>query len=278
MKRGVKRILSILVWVGIIAYLIWASGLDARKRAGTYVRDLHIAVRDSASTRIIRADDVRKWIRAAGLSPEGQHFDSVDLQAISRVVASHDFVRHVKTSVGLDSVVTVIVRQRIPALRIIASGGYDFYYTTDGYIVPANRRSAYHVPVVTGTFDLPFRPSFSGQLREPADSTSKKVQESYRFLHKLINFVSYIEDDNFWNAQIVQINVTSRPEPHTEPEVELIPRVGDHVIMLGWLDGYEQKLDKLMKFYRKALPHEGWDTWNYIDLRYDGQVVCSRRR
>ena len=276
MNRAVKRIITLLVWAGIVAYLLCASHLDARKRADTYVRDLHITVRDSSDTRIIRAEDVRRWIVSAGLSPEGQLFDSVDLMAITRTVAAHDFVQHVKTSVGLDSVVNVTVRQRIPALRVIG-GGYNFYYTTDGYIVPANRRSAYYVPVVTGQFDLPFRPSYSGPLREPTDSTSKKAQESYRFFHKLINFVNYIEDDNFWNSQIVQINVTGRPEPHTEPEVELIPRVGDQVIMLGWLDGYERKLDKLMKFYRKALPHEGWETWSYIDLRYDGQVVCSRR-
>lgn len=278
MKRSIKHIVTLLVWAGIIAYLLWASHLDARKRADTYVRSLQITVRDSSAMRIIRPDDVRRWIVSAGLSPVGEHFDSVDLMAITNTVAAHDFVRHVKTSVGLDSVVSVTVRQRIPALRVIAAGGYDFYYTTDGYIVPAGRRSAYYVPVVTGQFDLPFRPSFSGRLEEPTDSTSKKVQESYRFLHKLINFVSYIEDDNFWNSQIVQINVTGRPEPHTEPEVELVPRVGDHVVMLGWLDGYEQKLDKLMKFYRKALPHEGWDKWSYIDLRYDDQVVCSRKR
>lgn len=278
MKRSIKHIVTLLVWAGIIAYLLWASHLDARKRADTYVRSLQVTVRDSSATRIIRPDDVRRWIVSAGLSPVGEHFDSVDLMAITNTVAAHDFVRHVKTSVGLDSVVSVTVRQRIPALRVIAAGGYDFYYTTDGYIVPAGRRSAYYVPVVTGQFDLPFRPSFSGRLEEPTDSTSKKVQESYRFLHKLINFVSYIEDDNFWNSQIVQINVTGRPELHTEPEVELVPRVGDHVVMLGWLDGYEQKLDKLMKFYRKALPHEGWDKWSYIDLRYDGQVVCSRKR
>lgn len=176
MNRAVKRIITLLVWAGIVAYLLWASHLDARKRADTYVRDLHITVRDSSDTRIIRAEDVRRWIVSAGLSPEGQLFDSVDLMAITRTVAAHDFVQHVKTSVGLDSVVNVTVRQRIPALRVIG-GGYNFYYTTDGYIVPANRRSAYYVPVVTGQFDLPFRPSYSGPLREPTDSTSKRYRK-----------------------------------------------------------------------------------------------------
>ena len=77
MNRAVKRIITLLVWAGIVAYLLWASHLDARKRADTYVRDLHITVRDSSDTRIIRAEDVRRWIVSAGLSPEGQLFDYI---------------------------------------------------------------------------------------------------------------------------------------------------------------------------------------------------------
>ena len=76
---------------------------------------------------------------------------------------------------------------------------------------------------------------------------------------------------------MVQINVLPPPNARTEPEIELIPRVGDHVVLLGWLDGYERKLDKLLAFYRKAMPKEGWDKRNYINIKYDGQVVCSKR-
>lgn len=88
------------------------------------------------------------------------------------------------------------------------------------------------------------------------EETEKKSNESYVFLYKLINFVEYIEDNEFWNAQVVQINVLPPPNARTQPEIELIPRVGDHVILLGWLDGYERKLDKLLAFYRKAMPKE----------------------
>ena len=153
----------------------------------------------------------------------------------------------------------------------------DFYYTADGYIVPAGRHSAHYVPVVTGHFGLPFANGFSGQLGAGMEETEKKSNESYVFLYKLINFVEYIEDNEFWNAQVVQINVLPPPNARTQPEIELIPRVGDHVILLGWLDGYERKLDKLLAFYRKAMPKEGWNKWNYINLKYDGQVVCSKR-
>ena len=62
--------------------------------------------------------------------------------AITQTVGSHDFVRTAKTSVGLDGVLTVTMDQRRPVVRIMTDNGYDFYYTADGYIVPAGRHSA----------------------------------------------------------------------------------------------------------------------------------------
>ena len=277
MNRSLKIALSSIAWAAIAAYLVWAGGLGERKRAAVSVHEMRISVRDSAEIGIIRPADVRRWINAAGLDPVGKHIDSIDLMAITQTVGSHDFVRTAKTSVGLDGVLTVTMDQRRPVVRIMTDNGYDFYYTADGYIVPAGRHSAHYVPVVTGHFGLPFANGFSGQLGAGMEETEKKSNESYVFLYKLINFVEYIEDNEFWNAQVVQINVLPPPNARTPPEIELIPRVGDHVILLGWLDGYERKLDKLLAFYRKAMPKEGWNKWNYINLKYDGQVVCSKR-
>ena len=245
MNRSLKIALSSIAWAAIAAYLVWAGGLGERKRAAVSVHEMRISVRDSAEIGIIRPADVRRWINAAGLDPVGKHIDSIDLMAITQTVGSHDFVRTAKTSVGLDGVLTVTMDQRRP--------------------------------VVPGHFGLPFANGFSGQLGAGMEETEKKSNESYVFLYKLINFVEYIEDNEFWNAQVVQINVLPPPNARTQPEIELIPRVGDHVILLGWLDGYERKLDKLLAFYRKAMPKEGWNKWNYINLKYDGQVVCSKR-
>ena len=51
---------------------------------------------------------------------------------------------------------------------------------------------------------------------------------------------------------------------------------GDQVIALGGIDAYEQKLDKLMSFYRKAVLYEGWDRYRYVNLKYKDQIVCVK--
>lgn len=281
MKRGLHIALTALIWVAIISYLLWAGNLGERKHSEAMVKELRVVVRDSSEIKITRSSEIARMIISAGLNPVGDHIDSVDLKSIADLVSSRDFIRNAKASVDLEGIVTVSLSQREPIMRVITENGYDFYYTADGYIVPSGRHSAHYVPVVTGSFGLPFASSFSGNLEDYIAKTEKKSEKSYVFLCKLITFVEYIEDNDFWSSQIVQMNVLpgfiTATGDFYEPELELIPRAGDHVVLFGHLDDYKPKLNKLLSFYKKALSREGWDKWNYINIKYDNQVVCSNR-
>ena len=61
-------------------------------------------------------------------------------------------------------------------------------------------------------------------------------------------------------------------------DVELVPRVGNHVVYLGRLDGYEHKLARLKEFYEKGLSRVGWDKYSRISVEFDNQVICTKRR
>ena len=75
----------------------------------------------------------------------------------------------------------------------------------------------------------------------------------------------------FWKAQVEQINVTK------DRQIELVPRVGDHLLILGTADNVEEKLERLMNFYEKGLDNVGWNKYRSISVAYDGQVVCKKR-
>ena len=64
---------------------------------------------------------------------------------------------------------------------------------------------------------------------------------------------------------------------HPDNEVELIPRVGNHRIMLGTFEGFEEKLDKLQLFYEQAIPKVGWEKYSIINLKYKNQIVCTKK-
>ncbi|HEY9561379.1 MAG TPA: cell division protein FtsQ, partial [Anseongella sp.] len=80
----------------------------------------------------------------------------------------------------------------------------------------------------------------------------------------------FIREDKFWNAQIGQVYVNSGQE------IELIPRIGDHRILIGNVRDLPAKMEKLLIFYQRAMPRVGWDTYKVINLKYGNQIVASR--
>jgi hypothetical protein len=47
-------------------------------------------------------------------------------------------------------------------------------------------------------------------------------------------------------------------------------------IILGELEGYEKKMDRLQKLYTKGFDKIGYTDYREYDLRFDGQVVGRR--
>ena len=109
-----------------------------------------------------------------------------------------------------------------------------------------------------------------------------RQQFAQRYLAPLIKTISA---NTFWEQEIEQINVLP------DKGIELIPRVGDHIVFLGHLpeskDTKEQQrliaefttrqLDRLKKFYIYGLSQAGWNKYSRINLEFDNQIICKRR-
>lgn len=102
----------------------------------------------------------------------------------------------------------------------------------------------------------------------------KKLRKNCEDFLKLLNFVQFVEADDFWRSEIVQI-VVSKGHGGA-PEIELIPRVGDHTILFGSPDDAAEKFDKLLTFYRHGLRNIGWQEYRTINVKYRNQVVCTK--
>jgi cell division protein FtsQ len=61
----------------------------------------------------------------------------------------------------------------------------------------------------------------------------------------------------------------------------LIPLLGDQKIIFGSAyseQEIKEKFDRLKVFYEEAMPYEGWDKYDEISVKYEGQIVCRKRR
>lgn len=87
----------------------------------------------------------------------------------------------------------------------------------------------------------------------------------------LIALCSYIDGNQFWKSNIEQVYVTSKHE------FVLVPRVGNHVVEFGGIDNMERKFDDLETLYRKGWDKREWNVYKKVSLKYNGQIVCTRR-
>ncbi len=101
------------------------------------------------------------------------------------------------------------------------------------------------------------------------------MDKSYEDFLKLLTFVKFVEEDDFWRSEVVQI--IAQTTSSGALEVDLVPRSGSCTIRFGRLEDTERKFAKLMRFYRSGLTRVGWDAYRTIDIRFGDQVICSKQ-
>jgi len=162
----------------------------------------------------------------------------------------------------------VKIAQRQPLVRIINKNNHGYYIDNEGLILPLSYNYTSHVLIINGKITEPFEVAPSVNVLNWA---SKNDSIETPLICKLYDLAKYITDDSFLNAQIAQVYVNG------SNDIELIPRVGSHVIQFGNPDDKEVKFKKLKLFYERALPYEGWNKYKLINLKYKNQIVCTKR-
>ena len=244
----VKKILSILAVVLLAGYLVYASVSMTDRHEDTCVClgvDLHIT--DSLHFDLIDEDMVLATLQEHSLDPVGLPLEEIDLEKVEATLLLHPLVGKVQCYKTGGDMLRINISSKVPLVRVMNSRGQDFYVDSKGEIL-SQRSLAVQLPVATGYIDRRFASD------------------------ELLRVVRAIDRSEFWKAQVEQINVTR------EGEIQLVPRVGDHLLILGTADDVEHKLDRLMNFYAKGLDNVGWNKYRSISVAYENQVVCKKRK
>ena len=105
-----------------------------------------------------------------------------------------------------------------------------------------------------------------------------------------INYISplgkAIMQNDLWKNLIEQIHILP------DHGVELVPRIGDHIVFIGRLpDGknrqqheeeiaefIDKKMTRLEKFYKYGLSQVGWNKYSYVNIEFDNQIICRKKK
>ena len=258
MRRLIKILLIIPVLYLIIMPVYLASSSNS-KPCGEIV----ICIKDSADYHFVTKRQLLNLVYGNNGRILGRPVKSISTSDIENRI---DVLRELEVAevyISFDGSLHVFVDQRNPVMRIIPNEGGDFFMDEDGFMF--RRRNLYtpRLHIVEGNINI--TPAMLDRV-SVLDTTIKNT-----ILKNVYQFVNYINSDNFWSAQIDQIYVDSRDE------IDLIPRVGNHLIHLGTFENYKVKLKNLEAFYEKVLPEIGWNKYSNINLEFKDQIVCKNR-
>jgi cell division protein FtsQ len=264
-----QRVLwNIFKWAALIAYMVAGLSFVTHRNREVVCSRIRVRVVDSLENSFVRSRDIVRMIDRKGHSPIGRPLCTINTHELERELASLMAVRDVQAYKTLDGELRVRVKQRRPIVRVFNRSNQSYYIDDMGLIQPLSERYSAHVLVVNGNIVEPFRPKANVNVLAWRDSLQNGIRP---VIYQLYEFARYVSADDFWNAQIAQVYIDG---PN---DVELIPRVGPHVVQLGGFVNFESKLKKLKKFYEKALPTEGWNKYSMINLKYANQIICTKR-
>ena len=131
--------------------------------------------------------------------------------------------------------------------------------------MPTSTKFTSNVPVFNGDIFESYSKFYSFDFSKTVEQDSVM---KYTKLDEIYQVAKYLHEHKFWDSQIEQVFVNK--------DFELVPRVGNQVIILGNTNDLEEKFNKLYVFYQEALPKVGWNTYSIINLKFKNQVVCTK--
>ncbi len=266
MKPRLKNIIIGVMDVVLGVYLVLAvTSFNKPKTTDMACSKVEISVADSSDAGFLSADEIKKILTDKGLYPLGKKMSEINPRSLEDAMAPRNggsgipFVKTAECYKTENGHVCIIVTQRTPLIRIKSDRGADYYLDDQGGIMP-NSKYTSDLIIVTG-------------------SVSDVFAKYY-----ITPMARAIMANDFWKNQIEQINVLPNHG------IELVPRVGGHIIYIGELptgkykgeisqkvtDYVNSKLDRTLKFYKYGLSKAGWNKYSYIDVELDNQIVCRK--
>jgi len=192
-------------------------------------------------------------VKAADQDIIGKELRRINAHAVEKEIEKHQTILKaevykviVKDSTAYQGILGVRIRHREPVMRVMSSEG-SYYLDKSGEKIPVSDRYAARVLVATGYF---------------SDDFARK---------ELLPFVLSLQKDHFWKAQLEQVYV----EP--DSNVLLTPLFGDHIIEMGSLENYAEKLRNVKAFYEQVMAKNSWNKYEQISVKYKNQIIAKKR-
>lgn len=249
-------------WLPLVVYMFIMPSFISDKVFSENCKSISVRIVDSASFSFITSEYIKSLVQNDNETILGRPIKDISAGDIERRVREIRELESVEVYKTADGVLHIEADQRDPVVRIITSYGNSYYLDNEGEIIPHSLIYTPRLIVVNGNISIPDNLISEGNIRSLPEES---------MLKRMLRIINTINEDEFWAGQIEQLWISDNGN------IDIIPRVGNHVVKMGKPEGFEKKLGYLEDLYAQALPLAGWNKYREINLMYEGQIVCKKR-
>jgi cell division protein FtsQ len=253
-KSSIRKLLLVSFWLfvaaGTMVLLVAAMNVQNNKTCKGHA----IMIDGKADQWFLDKKDIASLLIVQG-GISGRAIKSFDLRRMENQLKNNVWVKDAELFFDNSRILQVRIQERVPVARLFTVTGNSFYIDSSGERLPLSDKFSARLPVFTGF------PSERDKLNG-ADSV---------LVRDIVNISDYVVHDEFWMAQVSQIDIQA---DHT---FEMIPVVGNHIIQFGDGTDYEKKFKRLLLFYQQVLSKTGMDVYEKLNVRYARQVIGVKK-
>jgi cell division protein FtsQ len=257
-------VLAFFVLMGAGALVLWAFSIS--KHNAQPVPEVRVNIhRGQNVDELISKQEIDSIVHSRFGLLQGTPMNRIDVGAIQVAVNRHPAIQSCYVYMGVDGILNIDIQQRAPMFRVMNSDGSGFYVDTLGQSFNLLDRAVAYVPIYTVE-------GVMGAMQYPA--TKEYYDENtlgLTFLDELIVFGNHVRKNAELKDWTEHVHLTAMGT------LEVIPRIGRHIIDYGSIYNLEMKTKMLFQFYRSQVYITDLEKYSRINLNFENQVICEKR-
>jgi len=254
-SSNIRKILFISTWcvigAGILVLLIAAIRVKKEKSCTGYTIDIN----SKGDQLFIDKKDIESLLNGNGaFAVKGRSLKSFDLGKLEQQLEKNPWISDAELFFDNNGLLMVKVKERVPIGRVFTVTGNSFYIDSNCARLPLSDKLSARLPVFTGF---------------PSDKEKLSADDKLLLKH-IKSMCQYILPNNFWMAQVAQIDING------SRQFEIIPTIGNHIIEFGDGNDCDKKFNRLLVFYRQIISKTGFNIYERVKVQYAGQIVGVR--
>lgn len=244
------------LWLGMGVGAIVLLVAAIKRKDAQHCSGISITIEGVNNNFFVDKKDILNIITGiVGGSAMGKAISAFDLKQLESSLQKDIWVKTAQLFFDNNNKLMVKVIEREPLARVFTTTGTTFYIDSSLAMLPLSEKFSARLPVFT---------------RFPSDKIVLSPQDS-ALLKDILTVSMAIQKDNFNMAMIDQVDITP------QRNFEMVPKIGNTIIIFGDATDIEEKFYKLQLFYKEVMVKAGWNKYNEVNVQYKGQVVAKRK-